>query len=94
MRQLTRRLSVCVAAAALPLTLAAAGERPIARPYEPGGSVTTVSWAPETAHIVRQGEMLTTVADHILQQQCGNGGFGWPHSDCSQTFYNITGPII
>jgi len=32
-------------------------------------------------------------ADHIVGQQCGNGGFGWPHSDCSTTYNNITAPI-
>jgi len=32
-------------------------------------------------------------ADHIAAQQCANGGFGWPHNDCSATYNNITGPI-
>ncbi len=32
-------------------------------------------------------------ADHIIGQQCTNGGFGWPHNSCSATFNNITGPI-
>lgn len=32
-------------------------------------------------------------ADHIVSQQCGNGGFGWPHNDCGATYNNITAPI-
>jgi hypothetical protein len=33
-------------------------------------------------------------AEHILDQQCHNGGFGWPHDDCSVTYHNINGPIL
>jgi hypothetical protein len=32
-------------------------------------------------------------ADHIVSQQCLNGGFGWPHADCTTTYNNITAPI-
>jgi hypothetical protein len=33
-------------------------------------------------------------ADHIITDQCLNGGFGWwPHGDCTATYNNITGPI-
>ena len=32
--------------------------------------------------------------EHILDQQCHNGGFGWPHGDCSATYHNINGPIL
>ncbi len=32
-------------------------------------------------------------ADHIIAQQCPDGGFGWPHDDCSETYNNITAPI-
>jgi hypothetical protein len=32
-------------------------------------------------------------ANHIVDQQCPNGGFGWPHDDCSATYNNITAPI-
>jgi len=31
---------------------------------------------------------------HILAQQCDDGGWGWPHNDCSATFANITSPIV
>ncbi|MCB1583879.1 MAG: terpene cyclase/mutase family protein [Xanthomonadales bacterium] len=33
-------------------------------------------------------------AIHIAAQQCPDGGFGWPHNDCSNTYHNITAPII
>ncbi len=36
---------------------------------------------------------LQSGADHIVGQQCPNGGFGWPHNDCSATYNNVTGPI-
>jgi hypothetical protein len=37
---------------------------------------------------------LSSGADHILNQQCSDGGFGWPHDDCSATHHNITAPIL
>ncbi len=33
-------------------------------------------------------------AINIAAQQCPDGGFGWPHNDCSNTYHNITAPII
>lgn len=33
-------------------------------------------------------------AIHIAAQQCPNGGFGWPHNNCDNTFHNISPPII
>lgn len=36
---------------------------------------------------------LTLAADHIISQQCLDGGWGWPHNDCVTTYNNITGPI-
>ena len=32
-------------------------------------------------------------ADHVIAQQCLDGGWGWPHASCSTTYHNITGPI-
>ena len=31
---------------------------------------------------------------HIISQQCADGGFGWPHNDCSTTYHNIIAPIM
>lgn len=33
-------------------------------------------------------------AINISAQQCPDGGFGWPYNDCSNTYHNITAPII
>jgi hypothetical protein len=50
-------------------------------------------------HVERLGALfpvghLQLGTEHILDQQCHNGGFGWPHDDCSVTWHNITAPII
>lgn len=31
---------------------------------------------------------------HILAQQCDDGGWGWPHNNCTSSAFNITAPII
>ncbi len=36
---------------------------------------------------------LQAAADHIVAQQCMDGGWGWPHDDCGATYNNITAPI-
>ncbi len=38
--------------------------------------------------------ILQAGADHIVAQQCPDGGFGWPHDDCGTTYHNITAPIL
>jgi hypothetical protein len=72
----------------------AGGPHPIARPYgghlEPGEPSYHEPRQPEEIPI----DHLVAAAVHILDQQCHNGGFGWPHDDCSATFQNITGPIL
>ncbi len=39
------------------------------------------------------GSGVQSAADHIVNQQCIDGGWGWPHDDCTVTYNNITGPI-
>jgi len=39
------------------------------------------------------GPGLQAAADHIVDQQCVDYGWGWPHDDCSTTYNNITAPI-
>lgn len=39
-------------------------------------------------------EDVYNISVHIINQQCENGGFGWPHDDCSATFHNLTSPIL
>lgn len=48
------------------------------------------NWNP----IQPKGSAIDAGAIHIAAQQCPNGGFGWPHNDCSNTYHNITPPII
>ncbi len=57
------------------------------------GAVSAVSPAPN----LTPDEMVAVLqagADHIVAQQCADGGFGWPHADCSATYHNITAPIL
>jgi Dockerin type I domain len=74
--------------------IANAGDRPpVVTPY---GTVMSefdtaqrIGWYSDRGGVVD----LQTGADHIVGQQCGNGGWGWPHDDCGTTYNNITGPI-
>ncbi|GEM_PF-1392656 len=57
------------------------------------GPVFTVPHAPA----IRPQELVPILqagADHVVAQQCADGGFGWPHDDCSTTYHNITAPIL
>ena len=47
-------------------------------------------WDPQNPTI----SVVQDAAIHIVLQQCPNGGFGWPHDDCSATNNNITPPIM
>ena len=61
-----------------------------------GGMVLTVDeqssrlWNPQAPDI----NAIHAAAIHISAQQCPDGGFGWPHNDCSTTYHNITSPIL
>ncbi len=72
----------------------ASGPRPVAQPFDDGIVSGEPSYAIEwqTEGIIT--DHLELGAAHILDQQCANGGFGWPHGDCSATYHNITGPIL
>jgi len=95
-------LSIMVAGASLFCGPAAqAGEpHPTAQPYgglfdggEPSFHVEGVRGAQGTYALIAI-DHLVMGTDHILGQQCHNGGFGWPHDDCSLTYHNITAPIL
>lgn len=47
-------------------------------------------WDPQNPNV----NAVQDAAIHIASQQCPNGGFGWPHNDCSATYNNITPPIM
>ena len=70
-------------------------DHPVARPFDTVGPLGEPSFAiPYTRAPLQTTDPLITGADHIVSQQCDNGGFGWPHADCSATFHNLTGPIL
>ncbi len=72
----------------------AGGPRPIAHPFDGADTTGIPSYAVEWPVQRVATDHLVLGADHILDQQCHNGGFGWPHDDCSATFHSITGPIL
>lgn len=72
----------------------AAGPHPIAQPYGSAFDLGEPSFPAERDTTRIPIDHLALGADHILDQQCNNGGFGWPHADCSATYHNINGPIL
>ncbi len=70
-------------------------DHPVARPFDTVGPLGEPSLTvPYDRGFLQTTDPLVTGADHIVAQQCDNGGFGWPHADCSATFHNLTGPIL
>jgi len=63
------------------------------RPWDDGLTSPDVGRPQVTPSTARGTAGLQDGADHIVSQQCGNGGFGWPHADCGATYNNITAPI-
>ena len=53
-------------------------------------TVDSVKWSPQSPDVNK----IHAAAIHIAAQQCPNGGFGWPHNDCTTTYNNITAPIL
>jgi hypothetical protein len=75
--------------------IAQAGDsHPIARPYGGAFEVGEPSYPVERERADIPIDHLVLGTEHILDQQCQNGGFGWPHADCSVTYHHITGPIL
>ncbi len=87
-------VSVTVASAGLVAIANAEDRPPIATPY--GTVMSEYDTAHKTGwHNNRGGVVdLQAAADHIVAQQCMNGGWDWPHFDiCDNTYNNLTGPI-
>jgi len=85
-------LGTAVLAFVLASTLALAEKPGVLRPWDDGLT------SPDVGRPAGAAAALTPIgmqpgADHIVGQQCVNGGFGWPHDDCSATYNNITAPI-
>lgn len=70
------------------------GSHPIAQPLRDASDAGEWSFAVEAEAVRIPTDHLSLAAQHIIDQQCDNGGFGWPHADCSATHHNITGPIL
>ncbi len=99
LRVLTIGVLLVVAGAAAGL---AASTRHVVSPFD-GSAVPTRAVFPGPVHTVPQAPaispqelvpILQAGADHVVAQQCADGGFGWPHDDCSVTYHNITAPIL
>ena len=84
-----------VAAALAVASIASASDaRPVVRPFDDSIELGVPSYCVDRDSEQIPTDHLVAGAEHILDQQCHNGGFGWPHDDCSATFHNITGPIL
>jgi hypothetical protein len=86
-------LSIGLVAALCP-SAQAGDAHPTAQPFGGAYEVGEPSFSVERERAAIPIDHLVLGAEHILDQQCHNGGFGWPHADCSTTYHNITGPII
>ncbi len=69
----------------------AADSHPTAQPFDGAYDLGEPSYAVERERAAIPIDHLVLGAEHILDQQCHNGGFGWPHADCSTTYHNVTG---
>lgn len=103
MRYLTsmklRMVIIGLSAGLLAGQLAAANSHPIARSFDSGQVSSAAKVVPGVASDSKPEKasalpILQSAADHIVAQQCLDGGFGWPHADCATTYHNITPPII
>lgn len=83
------RLSVCFCAG----FLAASASADPAGPWSGNGPVLSGTRSVGTPSLNRSVVGIQTAADHIVGQQCMDGGWGWPHASCTATYNNITGPI-
>ena len=89
------QIALVLAVAGLAVTVVHAGDgHPVATPYQPAGALPEPSWCLDAPDRVRQVDPMLSATEHILLQQCDNGGFGWPHDNCAATEHNITGPIL
>ncbi|MEN8162887.1 MAG: hypothetical protein ABFS37_02065, partial [Acidobacteriota bacterium] len=72
---------------------------PVARSFDAGQGSPAVKIVTAIPAGTENGKasglaVLQPAADHIVGQQCADGGFGWPHADCTVTYHNITAPIM
>jgi len=94
MRRVILSVLLASAVAGFGAAVQAADSHPTARPFDGAFAPGEPSFAVERDRTVIPVDHLVLGAEHILDQQCSNGGFGWPHADCSATFHKLTGPIL
>jgi hypothetical protein len=94
MRKVFLSILLTIFVVALGPSVDAADSHPIAQPFGGLFDAGEPSFPVERERAAIPIDHLVLGAEHILDQQCQNGGFGWPHADCSATFHNITGPIL
>jgi len=75
------------------VTAAIATQPGLAKPFADDGVPLDVG-RPSGSSYTMLAAGIQPGADHIVSDQCPNGGFGWsPHGDCTATANNITAPI-
>ncbi len=94
MRKVILTILVGCALVVVGLPAQAGGPHPVAQPFSGSFEFGEPSFKEERVRTLVPTDHLVMGAEHILDQQCHNGGFGWPHDDCSATHHNITGPIL
>ncbi len=94
MKNIHLATSIAIVCSFITTSIALATEHPVATPI--GGTPPSRAFN-STHEVLMRGvglDVFQDGADHIVGQQCPDGGFGWPHDDCTTTFNNITAPIM
>jgi len=95
MRKMILRVLFACVLCTVGLTAQAGDAHPVAQPFMDAFEYGEPSYRVDREHAENiPVDHLILGAEHILDQQCHNGGFGWPHDTCSATKHNITGPIL
>ena len=94
MRKAIFTILVGCALTAVGLAVQAGDHHPVAQPYTDSFDFGEPSFKEGRVRTLVPTDHLILGAEHILDQQCHNGGFSWFHNDCSNTRHNITGPIV
>ncbi len=94
MRKATLTILVGCALISVGFAVQAGDHHPVAQPFIDAPEDWEPSFRVDREYRDIPIDHLVLGTEHILDQQCYNGGFGWEHDDCSATFHNITAPIL
>jgi hypothetical protein len=91
---LTLRVIACATLLATAGAAAAQTRAPAVTPYDGDRELFDIG-LPDDGWFNRDGvgPGVQAAADHVIGQQCIDGGWGWPHASCTTTYNNITAPI-